>query len=82
MRTSYKGRVQRSGQGNIGAKLSAAFQKPAILKAWESGANSELAHGKLLAIKRSRSGRRAPGGEDFQNQSGFCIQCAIALSIA
>jgi hypothetical protein len=45
VRTSYKGRVHRSGQGNIGAELRPAFQKPTILKARESGADSELAHG-------------------------------------
>jgi len=40
--------MHRSGQGNIGAKLRPTLEKPIILKPWQSGANSELAHDILL----------------------------------
>jgi hypothetical protein len=56
VRTSYERRVQSSGQGDIGAELRAAIQETIVLKPGQSGADSELAQDKLLAIERSRSG--------------------------
>jgi len=51
MRTSHKRRMQRPGDRNIGAKLGPTFEKPIILQPWKSGADSQLAHSKLLAIE-------------------------------
>jgi len=56
MRASDKRRMHRSGRCNIGTELRPAFEKSIIFKPRQSGPNSELAHDKLLAIERSRSG--------------------------
>ena len=56
MWTSDESRMQCSGQRNVGAELRATIQKTVVLKPWQPGADSELAHDKLLAIERSRSG--------------------------
>ena len=65
VRTADEGRVQRPWQYDIGAELRTAFEKSIILEPWQSGANSELAHGKLRAIERSRSGKRPQGCQRF-----------------
>jgi hypothetical protein len=42
--------MQGSGQSDVSAVLSVAVQETVVFEPWQSGADSELAHGKLPPI--------------------------------